>query len=73
MTVRVLGLPNADIPAPYADTESNDVMRLYTAGIMEGSVTNGIRYFKPESFIKRSEISAVVSRIYDYHAAGGGQ
>ncbi len=48
----------------FADSTDSNVLALYWAGIVEGSLDDaGNRYYKPTSNITRAEIFAIISRI----------
>lgn len=50
--------------AVFADTTDSNVLALYWAGIVEGTVDEaGNRNYKPDSSITRAEIFAIISRI----------
>ena len=52
---------------PYSDTARQSVLRLYEAGIMEGSVDkSGARLFKGEQMLSRAEVCAVLTRMRSY-------
>ena len=54
---------------PFADTERESVLRLYEAGIMEGSIDEtGARHFKGGEPLTRAECCAVLVRVRDYTA-----
>lgn len=61
---RTLNLSRTGTDTPFTDTTDKTVLALYDHGIFTGSVENGRTYFKPDSSIKRSEISAVIWRMY---------
>ena len=62
-----LKLAEPKIKTPYADTELKAALQLFEAGIMEGSFdAAGSRLFKPDNYITRAEISAIVWRINHY-------
>ncbi len=56
-------------PNPYADSTRASALKLYAAGIMEGSDDErGVRVFKGGDRLRRSEICAVLVRVQDYVA-----
>lgn len=61
-----LELEKTDVENPFADTGRESVVALYAEGILEGSVENGLRLFKGESALLRSEICAILCRMQDY-------
>ena len=64
-----LALTETVSPSPYADSGSAGALKLYAAGIMEGSFDeNGQRLFKGGDTIIRAEICAVLVRVTDYVA-----
>lgn len=52
--------------SPFDDSDRGSVIALYEAGIVEGSIENGMRLFRGGDSISRAEISAIVWRIYEY-------
>ena len=64
-----LELTAAEQTSPYADSSRASVLKLFAAGIMEGSFNeNGLRVFKGGDKLRRSEICAVLLRVQDYVA-----
>ena len=63
-----LELPEAgtDMESPFADTAEPEALALWEAGLMEGSVTDGLRLFGGGSLLRRGEICAVLSRVQEY-------
>lgn len=70
---RTLNLSRTGTGTPFADTTDKTVLALYDYGIFTGSVENGRTYFKPDSNIKRSEMSAVIWRMYQLADAPSGE
>ena len=67
---KAMGLEDAAIETPFADTDAQAVLNLYVAKIVEGSFdAEGNRLFKPADLITRAEISAVIWRINQYYNA----
>lgn len=63
--VRVLGLERLETtPSPFADTDDLNVLILYDYGLFGGSEEGGQLLFRPQSYINRAEITAVLSRLY---------
>ncbi|MCC8156500.1 MAG: S-layer homology domain-containing protein [Oscillospiraceae bacterium] len=52
--------------SPFADSDRASVLALYAAGIVEGSVENGVRLYKGTDEISRAETCAVLMRVLDY-------
>ena len=64
-----LELTAAEPTSPYADSERESALKLFAAGIMEGSFDDGgSRVFKGGDRLRRSEICAVLTRVQDYVA-----
>ena len=62
-----LELTEAVSPSPYTDSSRASVLKLFAAGIMEGSFdAAGKRVFKGGDAITRAEICAVLVRVTDY-------
>ena len=61
-----LDLVEVASPTPYADSTRTSVLKLFAAGIMEGSMEGDQRLFKGKDNITRAEICAVLVRIMDY-------
>ena len=61
-----LELTEAASPTPYADSSRDSVLKLYAAGIMQGSFEGEQRMFKGGDDITRAEICAVLVRVMDY-------
>ena len=52
--------------SPFADTSDPSVLKLYEAGIVEGSYgSGGNMYFYPRNTITRAEVATIVWRIYN--------
>lgn len=52
--------------SPFADTSDPSVLKLYEAGIVEGSYgSNGAMYYYPSNTITRAEVATIVWRIYN--------
>ena len=52
--------------SPFADTSDVSVLKLYEAGIVEGSYgAGGNMYFYPRNTITRAEVATIVWRIYN--------
>lgn len=67
LSAAVLELTKPDgMVNPFADTERDSVLALYSVGILEGSLENGLRLFKGGDSIKRSEICAILCRTVEY-------
>ena len=67
VAARGLGLEDSDIRSPFIDTEDPEILALYEAGIVEGSINeDDEREFLPDDYITRAEISAVLWRIARY-------
>lgn len=66
LTARALGLRRNGALSPFADTEDDNVVALYHAKIIEGSINSatGERFFYPNEPIKRSEIAKIVWMLY---------
>jgi hypothetical protein len=62
--------PDAAMATPYTDvkTDAGYSNRAYEEYLMQGSIENGIRYFKPASNITRAETAAVIINLVDYKA-----
>jgi len=71
MLCRALGLQeNTTMATPYVDAKtdigySNEAYKEY---LMQGSIVNNERYFKPSSSITRAETAAVIVNLVDYNA-----
>lgn len=62
-----LGLKPVDIQSPFADTDEMAILELYSIKIVEGDFNAaGVRVFRPDDNIIRSEMCAVIWRIYNY-------
>ncbi len=71
MLCRSLNLKeDTEIATPYADVKADAGYpnRAYEEYLMLGSVSNGQRYFYPNSDIKRSEVAAAIVNLVDYKA-----
>ncbi len=65
-----LELSETPAETPYADSGRDSVLRLFAAGIMEGSVdAGGVRRFNGGNRLTRAEICAVLTRVQDFVAA----
>ena len=65
----VLELTAETQPSPYADSSRASALKLFAAGIMEGSFNeSGLRVFKGGDRLRRSEICAVLLRVREYVA-----
>lgn len=58
--------PVSNITSPFVDTKDPYVLALYKAGIVEGTTTNGLTYYKGDSAFVRSEVCAIICRMNDY-------
>jgi uncharacterized repeat protein (TIGR02543 family) len=56
-----LGAPTGE--SPFADTADPAVVALYEAGVLEGSLVNGQRVYRPDAPISRAEISKIIWKI----------
>ena len=56
----------ATFSSPYADSNRASVVALYEAGLMQGTVEHGARYFHGSTGIRRSELCAVLTRMADH-------
>lgn len=66
IAAKAMGLPAIDTPeTTFKDTADGFVLALYHCGIVQGSTETGSRMYYPDSSIKRSEVSAVIWRIYN--------
>ena len=63
-----LELTESVSPSPYADSQRPSVLKLYAAGIMEGSLDGDRLVFLGSNAITRAEICAVLVRVQDYVA-----
>lgn len=63
ITAAATGLSRTEHTRPFADTSNVSAFILYDHGIFTGSTENGRLLFKPDDFITRAEISAVIWRI----------
>lgn len=62
-----LDLKPVDIASPFADTDEMAILELYNIKIVEGDFNkDGVRVFRPDDHIIRSEMCAVIWRIYNY-------
>ena len=61
-----LELGAAEGASVFEDTARESVLQLYEAGIVEGSVLNGLRLYNGSGMLSRAEISAVLVRMQDY-------
>ena len=61
-----LELTETASPNPYADSSRASVLKLFAAGIMEGSFEGEQRVFKGKNAITRAEICAVLVRVINY-------
>lgn len=71
MLCRSIGLQQSTVTtSPYTDVKSDMGYsnKAYEEYLMQGSVSNGQRYFYPNSDIKRSEVAAVIVNLVDYKA-----
>ena len=70
IAAKALHLSTQELPqGVFKDSSGEYVLALYSAKIMEGTLdANGARSFHPSDSIRRSEISAVISRIKNYAA-----
>ncbi len=66
MIVNALGLTTGGFKSPFVDTAEDNIVALYGACIMQGSVINGERLFYPDTNITRAETAAVVLRTVKY-------
>lgn len=71
IAAKALGLSGSTTQSPFSDTFNKYVLALYDSGIVEGSIVNGSLSFMPDSYISRSEISAIIWRI-DNAVTGAG-
>ena len=64
-----LELTAAEMSSPYADSSRESALKLFAAGIMEGSYDDsGRRVFKGGDKLRRSEICAILTRVQEYVA-----
>lgn len=66
IAAKALGINASGSASVFSDTSSSSVMALYEAGIVEGIFDTGSRTYNGSTEIKRSEISAIISRIASY-------
>ena len=66
LSAAALALTTSTSPSPYTDSSRSSVLKLFAAGIMEGSFEGGSRVFHGSNTITRAEICAVLVRIADY-------
>jgi len=66
IAAKALEITSSGAASVFADTSSTSVMALYEAAIVEGSLDTGSRTYNGNADIKRSEISAIISRIAKY-------
>ncbi len=66
--VKAAKLETGKYKSPYADTEDENVVALYAACLMQGSITNDSRFFYADTGIVRSETAAVIARLIKYNA-----
>lgn len=64
LAAAALGLSEG-IGHPFIDTDDGYVTALYNHGILEGSVEDGTRVYKPDDGITRAELCAIVKRLMD--------
>ncbi len=66
LAARALGLRRNGAASPFTDTEDDNIVALYNARIIEGSIdpATGQRVFHPNNPIKRSEIAKIIWMIY---------
>jgi uncharacterized repeat protein (TIGR02543 family) len=62
---RALAQPPLDPEPTFADTADGYALALYHTNIITGEVVDGVRYFRPDSYMTRAEISAVLCRMLD--------
>lgn len=68
VAARAMELEPSEAESPFVDTGDSLMVALYEAGIVEGTFGTTGREFMPDNSIHRSEISAVIWRIYNYMA-----
>ncbi len=70
LLVRAAGIETGKFETPYADSQDEYVVALYTICLMQGTVDteSGKRFFNPETGITRAETSTVFSRLLQYKA-----
>ena len=63
-----MGLTPRSGASPFVDVDNGYALTLYEEGILNGTVSEGLRFFYPDNSIIRSEMCAIVSRIrnWDY-------
>ena len=61
-----LELAGAGGESVFADTARESVLLLYEAGVVEGSVLDGVRVYSGTNMLSRAEISAILVRMQDY-------
>lgn len=67
---KAMGLKDVDIDTPFADTDDQEILNLYNAGIVGGSFdAEGNRLYKPADMITRAEMCTVIWRINAYYKA----
>jgi hypothetical protein len=69
-----LGLPvGAGGPSPFADTAGHwaepYIVALWEAGLAEGEVVNGQRYFYPQRTLTRAEAATLIGRVFGVDGA----
>ena len=70
LLVRAAGVETGKFETPYADSDDEYVVALYTICLMQGTVDteSGKRFFNPATGITRAETSTVFSRLLQYKA-----
>jgi len=61
-----MGLAPRAGASPFVDADNGYALALYEEGILNGTVSEGLRFFFPDSDIIRSEMCAIVSRIRNW-------
>ena len=62
-----MGLEDDSGRSPFEDTDDDAIMRLYNAGIIEGTTEkDGLTYFYPDNSITRAEITTIIWRILNH-------
>lgn len=70
---KALGYGASNAESPFADVDDGYVTALYEAGVFGGTEVGDVTYFYPNSSIRRSEIAAVIYRIYRLSERNEGQ
>ncbi len=70
LAARALGLSGMMEESPFVDSDDSEVLAMYQAGILQGSVRDGLVYFDGDDALLRSQISAIIWRIEQYLHGG---